>query len=140
MAASRMSKMEGELLYYRGLLYGAANQRSNGFVTSYPGADRSQFAAQAQGGDVASYGTVPAYSYAPSIPSLMAPALAASDYQRADSYDSSSSGSYSPAGEPPLEYSRSGDARTSGDRVDSSMWSYLQFNTSEPVDDSLYRE
>jgi hypothetical protein len=142
-AASRMNKMEGELLYYRGLLSGAANQR-NSLITSYPGAEyRSSSSQYATSGDVAVYGTVPTYSYAPAIPSLVAPALA-SEYQRAGSYDSSSTGSYSPAGEGPLEYSRpAGDARSSPPQrnVDSAMWAYLQFNTSEPAgDDRSYRE
>jgi hypothetical protein len=140
-AASRMNKMEGELLYYRGLLYGAANNQRNGFITSYPNSEQRSSASQLpHGGDIPPYGTVPAYSYAPSIPSLMAPALAA-DYQRAESYDSSSSSSYSPT-DSPLEYSRPvGDARTTPpERVDSSMWAYLQFNTAEPVEDGSYRE
>lgn len=141
-AASRMNKMEGELLYYRGLLYGATNQR-NGFVTSYPNDYRpngSQFGTAA---DMSGYGTVPAYSYPPTIPSLVAPAVA-NEYQRAGSYDSSSTGSYSPAQDSQLEYSRSvGDPRSSPpDRnVDSAMWAYLQFNTSEPAgEDVSYRD
>ena len=141
MAASRMNKMEGELLYYRGLLYGATNTQRNGFITSYPNSEQRSGASQlTQGGDVSTYGAVPPYSYAPSIPSLMAPALAA-EYQRADSYDSSSSSSYSPV-DSPLEYSRPvGDARmTPPERVDSSMWAYLQFNTAEPAEDGSYRE
>src|SRR5258708_121561 len=64
-AASRLNKLEGELLYYRGLLYGAANQR-NSFITSYPsgeyGPDGNQLGT---GGDIAVYSTVPAYSYSP---------------------------------------------------------------------------
>jgi hypothetical protein len=143
MAASRMNKMEGELLYYRGLLSGAANQR-NSFITSYPGGEyRSSSSQYATSGDVAAYGTVPSYSYAPAIPSLVAPTLA-SEYQRAGSYDSSSTGSDSPAGEAPLEYSRpAGDPRSSPPQrnVDSAMWAYLQFNTAEPAgDDGSYRE
>jgi hypothetical protein len=137
MAVSRMTRMEGELQYYRGLLYGAANQR-NGFLTSYPNGDPGPGARLfGASGDVASDGTVPAYAYEPSITSLMAPALS-SDYQRAGSYDSCSSGSYSPAGESSLEYSRPAPPHRN---VDSSTWAYLQFNTEEPaVDFAPYRE
>jgi hypothetical protein len=142
-AASRMNKMEGELLYYRGLLSGATSSQRNNFITSYPSSEGAGLGQYTQG-EMQAYtnSARSAYSYASatsaSIPSLMAPALA-SDYQRADSYDSSSSSSYSPAGEPPLEYSRppmGGDARSG----DSSMWAYLQFNTAEPLDDGAYRE
>lgn len=146
MAASRMSKMEGELLYYRGLLSGATSTQRNGFVTSYPSSESAALGPYTRG-EMQAYtatagGAVYSYAGAPpaSIPSLMAPALAG-DYQRADSYDSSSSSSYSPAGESPLEYSRppiGGDARSAPG--DSSMWAYLQFNTAEPLEDGAYRE
>jgi hypothetical protein len=119
MAASHMNKMEGELLYYRGLLSGAADQR-NSFITSYPGGEYKSGSSQ----------------YAPAIPSLVAPTLA-SVYQRAGSYDCSSTGSYSPAGDAPLEYSRpAGDPRSSPpeSNVDSSKVAYLVFNTAEPVE------
>ena len=135
-ATSRMNKMEGELLYYRGLLYGTTSQR-NDFVTSYPNEYRPS------GNQFATAADMPAYSYPPSIPSLVAPAIA-NEYQRAGSHDSSSTGSYSPVQDSPVEYSTSvGDPRQSPpDRpLDSSMWAYLQFNTSDPAgEDILYRE
>jgi hypothetical protein len=68
-----MNKMVGELLYYRGLLYGGANQR-NSFITSFPNVEYRPGGNQsATGRNIAAYITVPAYSYAPST-SLLAPA------------------------------------------------------------------
>jgi hypothetical protein len=100
-----MNKIEGELLYYRGLLYGGANQR-NSSITSFPSVEYRPGGNQSgTGGNIAAYSTVPAYSYAPST-SLVAPALA-TKYQRASSYDYPSTGFYSPAGDAPLEYLRS---------------------------------
>jgi hypothetical protein len=128
-----MNKMEGELLYYRGLHLGAAYQRNS--VTSY---SSGEYRPGETGGDIVAYSTVPAYSYVPSMPSLVTPALAI-EYQRAGSYDSSSTGSFSPAGDTPLEKSRLiADQRSlrSERSADSPMWAYLQFSTYEPaVDD-----
>jgi hypothetical protein len=122
-----MNKMEGELLYYRGLLSGDANQRNN--FTLYPSGG---YRPSGTGGDIAAYSTVPAYSYAPSMPSLLAPALA-NEYQRAGSYDNSSTGFYSPTGNAPLGYSKSiADQRPllPERSADSSKWAYLHFSTS----------
>lgn len=144
MAASRMNKMEGELLYYRGLLYGATNPRSN-IITSYPSSEYRHSSNQfGTGGDVTAYGPgTSSYSYTPAMATLVAPVLGSS-YQRAGSYDSNSTGGYSPARDAPLEYSRPvGDPRKSPLQrgVDSSMLAYLQFNTSEPAsEDGPYHE
>lgn len=125
---SRMNKMEGELLYYRGLLYGAANQRDS--FTSYPS---SEYRLDGTGGDITVYSTVPVYSCAPSMPSLGAPALT-NEYPMVDSYDSYSTSSYSSTGNTPQEYSRiNADQRPSPPErsTDTSIWTYLQFSTSE---------
>jgi hypothetical protein len=142
MAASRMKKMEGELLYYQVQLHGATNQR-NTFITSYPSGEYRLCGNQfGTGGDIAAYSTVPTDSYKPSIPSLVAPALA-NEYQSAGSYDSSSTGFYS-AGDAPLGYSMStGDQRPSSPErsAEDPVWTCLQFSTSElAVDDGSYRK
>ncbi|KIM93353.1 hypothetical protein OIDMADRAFT_35847 [Oidiodendron maius Zn] len=127
-AASRMNKMEGELLYYRGLLYGAASQ-GNSF-TSYLS---SEYQPDRTREDIAVYSTVPVYSGAPSMQLLVAPALA-NEYWRVGSYDSPSTGSYSPIGNTPLEYPGiAADRRLSMPErsTDTSIWTSLQFSTFE---------
>jgi hypothetical protein len=91
MVACRINKMEGELMYYRCLLFGAASETKR-IITSYPSGEYrpvgNQFGTRR---DIAAYSTVPAYSYPPST-SLVAPFLA-NNYQRARSHDSSGTGS-----------------------------------------------
>jgi hypothetical protein len=154
MAASRMHRMEAELNYCRGMLCAAtstSNTRNpNFFVTSYPSsdyrpaADGNRFAAGE--GEMGGYNTM-SFNAAHDksvIPSLATPLLA-DEYQRAGSYDSSSTGTYSPAIESPLEsFSTPSEPRISpqGQTLDSSSRaSYLQFNIEEPVavtEDGLY--
>ena len=121
-AASRMNKMEGELLYYRGLLYGAASQ-GNSF-TSYLSSDYQPDRTRE---DITVYNTVPVYSCAPSMHPLVAPALA-NEYWRVGNYDSPSTGSYSPTGNKPLEYPGiTADQRlpTPERGTDASIWTSL---------------
>jgi hypothetical protein len=141
---SRMNKMETELCYYRGLLFASANNPRNNLVTSYPSNEYrhsggNQFGT---GGEIPAYSAVPSYSYNPAMASLAVPMT--TGYQRAGSYDSCSTGGYSPAGTSPQTSSRSlTDPRTSPpDRnIDGSLWGFLQFNTGEPAsDESSYRE
>lgn len=141
MAVSRMRRLEAKLFYYGCLLSSTADQR-NDFIASHRNGESRVAASQyTHGGEVEMFGGVQAYSYAPSIPSLMTPALA-SDYQRVQSYNSSSSGSYSPTREPLLEYSRPPDdpRMSQGEKVVSLMGAYLPFNKARALEDGLYQE
>jgi hypothetical protein len=114
-ARSRIHRMEADLSYYRGMLFAATSanntQNPNSFVTSYPGSDYRPAAggymfaaAPAGGGEMEDYNAVSSYAahYKPAIASLAAPVLAV-EYQRAGSYDSSSTGTYSPTVESLLQ-------------------------------------
>jgi hypothetical protein len=104
--------MEAELSYYCGMLFTATsanNTRNPNSVTSYPSSDYrpaaggNRFPAAGEG-EMGGYNTVSDYAahYKPVIASLATPLLA-DKYQRAGSYDSSSTGTYSPAVESPLQ-------------------------------------
>jgi hypothetical protein len=146
--------MEADLSYYRGMLFAATSANStrnpNSFVTSYPSsgyrpaAGVNRFAAAAGEGEMRGYNAVSycAPHYKPVIASLETPVLA-DEYQRAGSYDSSSTGTYSSAVESPLQsFSTPSEPRMSaqGETLDSSsLASYLQPNTEEPVVVTEYR-
>jgi hypothetical protein len=151
---SRMHKVEAELSYYRGMLFtvtSANNIRNpNSFLTSYPRSDYrpaaggNRFAAGE--GEMGGYDTVSCYGthYKSAIASLATPVLA-DEYHRAGSYESSSTNTYSPAMESPLEsFSTLGEPSMApqGQTLDSSSRaSYLQFNTEELIavaEDGLY--
>jgi hypothetical protein len=110
------------------------------------GGNRFAAAAAAAEGEMGGYSAVSYYTthYKPAIASLATPVLA-DEYQRAGSYDSSSTGTYSPAVESPLQsFSTPSELSMSpeGQTLDSSSRaSYLQFNIEEPVavtKDGLY--
>jgi hypothetical protein len=114
-ATSRMHRMEAELRYYRGIVCGATSANNTGnpssFITSYPSSDYRPAAgddwlaaAAARGGEVGGYNAVSYYAahYKPVIASLATTVLA-DEYERARSYDNSSTGTYSPAVESPLQ-------------------------------------
>jgi hypothetical protein len=146
-ATSRMHSMEAELSYSRGMLFAAISAHNtrgpNSSVTSYPSSDYrpdacgDRFAA-AGNGQVGVYNAISHYAapYKPVIASLET-AVLADEYQRAGSYESSSTDTYLPAVEsPPQSFSTPSELGMSpqGRTLDGSLRaSCLQFNTEEPV-------
>jgi hypothetical protein len=149
-----MGRMEAELNYYRAMLCAATSTNNtrnpNFFVISYPSSDHRPAAdgnsLAAGKGEMGGYNTMSFYAAHDkcAIPFLATPLLA-DRYQRAGSYHSSSTDTYLPAIESPLEsFSTRSEPRISpqGQTPDtSSRASYLQFNIEEPVavtEDGLY--
>jgi hypothetical protein len=160
--ASKMSRMEGELLYYRKLLFSRPNASglrlsSSNTPNAHPAAPPSSSSIINQFPDLGSFGAAP--SLATASPSMATfpfrsnsnsnnnSAAAANDMlrindalqlgdvaqppQMAQSNDSCSTRAPSPAS--PQMF----DAREpQGKNLDTSLWAYLQFNTSEPVVDA----
>lgn len=144
--ASRMYIIEAELSYYRGLLFVSSPNASKGsYITSYPGSDyrpsSNQFSAH--GSDRGSHDTAP-YVHAPAMASTV-PLVLGDEYQRAGSYNSSSTGTYPLALDTPVDSFWSPNYLTASlpqRDPDGSAWStYLVFNTEEPVlDDRIFKD
>jgi hypothetical protein len=153
-----MSRMEGELLYYRKLLFSRPNasglrlSSSNTPNNPLPAPSSSSSSAINQFPDLGSFGAAPSLAAAsPSMATFpfrsnnnnnnvndmlrIGDALQLGDVaqppQMAQSNDSCSTRAPSPAS--PQMF----DAREpQGKNLDTSLWAYLQFNTSEPVVDA----
>jgi hypothetical protein len=95
-ATARMNKMELELCYYRGLLLTSTNQK-NAFVTSHPSSEYrpscNQFAVREE---TRAY-TNMSYSNLPASRGSLAVPVIGNEYHRPRSYDTCSTGAYSPA-------------------------------------------
>lgn len=155
--ASKMSRMEGELLYYRKLLFSRPNASglrlsSSNTPNAHPAAAPPSSSSINQFPDLGSFGAAPSLATAsPSMATFpfrsnnnnaaatdmlrIGDALQLGDVaqppQMAQSNDSCSTRAPSPAS--PQMF----DAREpQGKNLDTSLWAYLQFNTSEPVVDA----
>lgn len=96
LATARMSKMEVELCYYRGLLFATTNQR-NTFVTSYPSSEyRPSGNRFGVGGETSPYANM-SYSYQLASRGSLAVPVIGNEYHRTRNYDTCSTGAYSPA-------------------------------------------
>lgn len=140
--------MEAELSYYRGLLFASSvnaaatisNKTTSTYVTSYPtgGEYRSISGGSATAGGEYHMGGYDSLQYAYTPAKAMA--VISNEFQRAGSYDSSSTGTggtYSPALDKPLD-SFSCDPRTSPlqrnpDGTSAAWPTYMQFNTEVPI-------
>jgi hypothetical protein len=124
-ATARMNKMELELCQYQALLFAATNQDT--FISSYasstyrPGDNRSGV-----GEETSTYANM-SYCYLPVSRGFLTAPVISNEYHRVRSYDSCSTGTYSPAKNSPLSSLRSLNdiwASPQERKVENLLWEY----------------